>query len=141
MIETFEHPSDIGVRGIGKNLQEAFAETARCVFSIIADPREFKNNMKVTVECSASTREELLLDLINRLLAESAIRRCVFTEFKVHDLKESVEGWSLKAEARGGKMNKNNLKGMRLEVKAATYFQLKVLKKGGKTVAQCVVDV
>lgn len=141
MMETFEHPSDIGVRGIGRNVQEAFAETARCMFSIIADPRGFKKHLNVKMECSAQSREELLLEFLNQLLTRSAVRRCVFTTFNVQMFKEDKNGASMKATVFGEKINGNNMKFLRLEVKGATYSQLKIYKKGSRTVAQCVVDV
>ena len=141
MMETFEHTADIGIRGTGRNPAEAFAETARALFSVIADPRGFGNGLEVAMECSAPTREDLLVEYLNGLLTQSAVRRCVFTDFKIREWKEDKNGVSIKASAFGEKIGAENMKYLRLEVKGATYSQLKVFKKGTRTVAQCVVDV
>jgi SHS2 domain-containing protein len=140
-MEYFDHPADIGIRGIGRDIREAFREAGRCVLSVIADPKGFHRRAKVAIECFAESREELLLEFLNQLITQSAIRRYVFTDVEISALREDKNGLSVKAVAHGEPIKNGRSRYLRKEIKGATYSQLKVYRKGSRTVAQCVVDV
>ncbi len=137
MFETFEHTADIGIRGIGSNYSEAFSEAAKCVFNIMADLSVFINDLEVSFECRAFNMEELLVEFINKLLYQAAINKCIFTDFNIISLADSV----IKARVSGEKLKANHKNSLKLEVKAATYHQLKVYKDNDKYIVQCIVDV
>ncbi|OAG27812.1 archease [Thermodesulfatator autotrophicus] len=134
--ETFEHGADIGVRGIGRTLEEAFINAAKALFSLVViNLEEVKPKKEVSFELSAETLEDLFIEWLNRLLTEAGMENLVFCEFhcEIKDLK-------LKGQAKGEPINENRHE-LGVEVKGATYTMLKVEKINGLWLAQCVVDV
>ncbi|RLG21884.1 archease [Candidatus Micrarchaeota archaeon] len=135
MFETFEHKADIGVRGIGKTIEEAFEEAAKAMFSIMFDINCIEKKEKVTLKCNGDDLEMLLVEWLNTLLAEADLRGLAFSEFRA-----KIEQNSLKGEAYGEKLNVKKHKA-KTEVKAATYSNLKVYEDNGRWIAECIVDV
>lgn len=133
--ETFEHEADIGVRGCGKSLEDAFANAALAMYSVMVDidsvePKEGKN-----VLVSASDHELLLVEWLNALLSLSDVERMVFSKFDVR-----IEGTSLAGTAWGEPLDRKRHE-TNVEVKGATYHMLSVKRQDNRFVAQCVVDV
>ncbi|MEM2017734.1 MAG: archease [Candidatus Pacearchaeota archaeon] len=134
MYETFEHKADIGVRGKARTLEKAFCEAAKAMFSIECNIKKVKPLKKVKIECEAQNIEELFVEWLNALLAQASLHDMLFSEFfcKIKDKK--LVGW-----AKGEKLQEKHEP--KLEVKAATYSQLKVYKQNNVWIAQCIVDV
>ncbi len=139
MHETFEHKADVGVRGTGKSLEEAFAECAKAMFSVMADLEKVKAGKAVKVEAEAESRENLLVEFLNQMLYLRDVRQMLFNSFDLYII-EGGKIWKLKGKAFGEKINKET-QGIKSDVKAASYHQLKVEESKGKFIAQCVVDV
>ena len=132
--ENFEHGADIGIRGIGRSLEEALVMAAKAVFGLMVDDVErVPPETRVEIRAEGFDAESLLLAWLNQLLAEADIGGLVFSEFRV-----SVSGWSLEGAAWG-----SDFAGREpgVEVKAATYSQAAVFEREGMWTAQCVVDV
>lgn len=138
MYEHFEHRADVGVRGFGTTLSEAFQETAKAMFEVMGRISNVDRKTKIRISCSADDEEGLLVEFLNTLLAEADIKKLFFCDFDIkikQGQKYEVEGFAI-GEARN--VDKHHLK---LEVKAATYSQLNIEKKDNKFIAQCIVDV
>jgi SHS2 domain-containing protein len=137
MFEHFEHRADIGVRGFGATLAEAFQETAKAMFAVMGKIESVNKKKKVKIFCNADDEAGLLIEFLNALLAQADIEKMFFSDFQVK-IKKGKK-YELTGYAIGEKrdVDKHCLK---LEVKAATYSQLKVEKKEG-FMAQCIVDV
>lgn len=137
MWETFEHTADIGIRGTGKNLKEAFADAAVGMFAQTANLADFASNFEVTGRVESSNVEELFVDFLNRLLYEASVSGAVFTQVEVTDIKDN----ELSFAARGEKIRSTQRGSLLHEVKAATFHQLKVERSGLKQIAQCILDI
>jgi len=137
MFELFEHKADVGVRGIGKSLEEAFAECGKAMFSIMVDLKKVDGKEGVEVEAEAVDREQLLVNFLNELLYLKDVNEKAFKKFDLYIT--GGDKWVLKGKAFGEKIEKekHSIKG---DVKAASYHQLKV-EENGQWLAQCVVDV
>lgn len=133
--ETFEHQADIGIRGFGDSVEEAFAHAAAAMYSVMVDLEQVAAREKRTVTAHAAERELLLVEWLNALLSLSDIDRLVFSKFSV-----TIRGGDLSGEAWGERLDRDRHQA-RVEVKGATYHLLHVGTEGGKVVAQCVVDV
>lgn len=133
--ETFEHRADVGVRGYGRRVEEAFENGAKAMFSVMADINDVKPQDMEEVTCDAPDMEYLFVEWLNNLLSVSHLRGKIFSSFKVE-----INGNKLKGSAWGEKIDPGRHKLM-TEVKAATYSMLKVAKENDIFVAQCVVDV
>ncbi|MBI5553666.1 MAG: archease [Candidatus Diapherotrites archaeon] len=134
----FEHKADVGIRGSGKNLNEAFAQAGTALFEVMADTRSIKPAKKVRVRVNGADEAELLVNFLNELVFLRDKHQMLFGKFKIRIQKK--RGLQLTGEAAGEKINfKRHL--IKTEVKAATYSQLKVEQKKKEWLAQCIVDV
>jgi len=91
---------------------------------------------RVLVRCEAADQETLLVDWLNALVYEMAVRRMIFGRFGVH-----ISGNRLQGEAWGEDVDVARHEPA-VEVKGATYTSLFVGRNAeGEWIAQCVVDV
>jgi SHS2 domain-containing protein len=81
--EHFEHGADIGVRGIGATLAEAFEQAALALTAVLADPAGVTPSTSVEIRCAAPDDEVLLVDWLNALVYEMATRKMLFGRFGV----------------------------------------------------------
>ena len=134
--EHFTHGADIGVRGIGTTKEEAFEQAAIALIAVITDPTLVVASHEVVVECEATDSEVLLVDWLNALVYEMAVRGMVFGRFVVR-----LEGLRLHGTAWGEEVDVARHEPA-VEVKGATYTSLFVGQSpDGSWIAQCVVDV
>jgi SHS2 domain-containing protein len=134
--EHFPHDADVGVRGYGRSLEEAFEQAALAVTAAVTDPRHVTAAQAVEIECEAPDRELLLVDWLNALVYEMATRNMLFGRFAVH-----IDGPRLRGMAWGERIDGAKHEPA-VEVKGATYTGLRVTEvPEGGWVAQCVIDV
>lgn len=139
MYKTYEHPADIGVYGKGPTLDIAFSEVAKAMFSVIVDIEKIKKDKFILIELESTNEEDLLFAWLNELLASADINNIFFCECEVK-ISNKNDNFNLKAKCFGSPRDKNPDK-YKVEVKAATYFDLSVKKEKGQFIAQCIVDV
>ena len=141
MFELFEHKADIGIRGIGKSLEEAFCEIAKAMFSVMTNINSVQPIEKIEFEVEADDKENLLFNFLNELVFLRDDKQMFFSKFECKISKiESGKGFELNAKAFGEKINpqKHEIKS---EVKAATYALMKIEEKNENFLCQCIVDV
>ncbi|MEK6973092.1 MAG: archease [archaeon] len=135
-----EHKADMGIRGYGNSFEEAFQEAAKAMFSIMVELETVQKKDKFEIRIEENSLEKLFVKWLNELLYLSDAKQFLFKEFKIKDISERKNTFSLTATAFGEKLNeKKHI--LNTEVKAATYSGLKVEKQGNICIAQCVVDV
>jgi len=137
--ELFEHEADIGIRGFGDTVEEAFENAAKALFEIMCDTSKVKQSHQVPIKVSAKDMEPLFIEWLNELLAVKDVEEMMFSGFSVK-IRKGKEGFSLEGKALGEGIDqaKHSLK---LEAKAATYAGLKSGERDGKKFFQCIVDV
>lgn len=134
--EHFAHGADIGVRGSGPSLDEAFAQAALALTAVVAAPARIAPRTAVDIRCEAPDLEVLLVDWLNALVYAMATRGMLFSRFAVR-----IAGTALSAQAWGEPLDRLRHQPA-VEVKGATYTALSVAQRDdGTWVAQCVVDV
>lgn len=133
----FHHQADIGVRGIGSTMEEAFAEAALALTAVITDTVRVHQTESVKIDCNAPDAELLLVDWLNALIFEMATRRMLFSRFELH-----ISSTLLLTATAWGEPVEPSRHQPAVEVKGATYTALSVVHHDeGDWVAQCVVDV
>jgi tRNA nucleotidyltransferase (CCA-adding enzyme) len=136
MWEHFHHQADIGIRGMGQTLEEALEQGAVALMAVICSPEKVETKECVEIECEAEEKDLLFADWINALIYEMDVRKMLFGKFEV-----AIENHKLTGRAWGEPVDFDRHK-IAVEVKAATYMELKAYKDdGGQWVVQCVVDV
>ena len=131
----YSHEADIGIRGIGDSLASAFEQAALALTAVIADPCKVKQNQSVIVKCKNTDPELLFTDWINSIIYEMAVRKMLFSCFKVE-----LNDDTLIAEIIGEHVDIISHQPT-VEVKGATFTTLKVAQDNGTWMAQTVVDV
>lgn len=137
--ELFETTADVGVRGYGYTLEEAFENAAKAMFSVMTDLSRVRPSEEVAIEVEAEDEEALLVNWLNELLARASIRKMLFSEFKV-DVERREGIIKLRALARGEPIDWRRHE-LRTEVKAATYALIRVGRVNDKYVAQLLLDI
>jgi len=132
----FSHAADMGIRGIAPTCAGAFEQAAIALTAVITDPATVRPVDPVTIRCEAPDRELLLVDWLNALIYEMAVRHMLFSRFRV-TLAEN----SLSATAWGEALSRKRHQPA-VEIKGATYTELQVRQRhDGSWYAQCIVDV
>jgi SHS2 domain-containing protein len=138
--EHFEHGADVGVRGRGRTVAEAFEGAARALFLLLCEDLSgvgFEAGQPVA--CEAATLEELLVAFLNELIFFAESRSLVFGSFEVQ-IEDTGEHCRLTGRARGEPFDPDR-HAFTVQPKGATFTALEVAQRGGEWVAQCVVDV
>jgi SHS2 domain-containing protein len=134
--EHFSHQADIGVRGTGPGVCEAFEQAACALTAVISDPHKVRPSQRIEIACEAPDLELLLVEWLNELVYEMAVRHMLFSEFHVQ-----IENKRLSGSALGEALDVQRHQPA-VEVKGATCTELKVAQDAdGNWLAQCVVDV
>lgn len=134
--EYFEHQADIGIRGKGNTLAEAFEQAALAMFEIMVDTIDLNPTESQIVEIEADNSEELLISWLSELLFLKDVENKIFSRFEISKIDDNT----IVAKVYGEKIDFSRHK-LKLEVKAATWTQLAIKKHDNGYIAQCLVDV
>ncbi len=134
--EHFQHGADIGIRGYGATLPQAFEQAALALTAIVTPPAGVQPLRAVEIRCAGGNDDFLLLDWINALIYEMATRGMLFARFRV-----TRDAGALTATAWGEPVDVAR-HAPAVEPKGATFTELKAARLAdGRWLAQCVVDV
>lgn len=132
----FEHRADIGVRGVGPSRAAAFEQAALALTAVVTPPQRVLPRQRVDLTCVAADDESLLVAWLNALVYEMAVRRMLFSRFRV-----AMDDHRLQASAWGEPVSMPRHRPA-VEVKGATFTALRVAPDArGGWLAQTVVDV
>jgi tRNA nucleotidyltransferase (CCA-adding enzyme) len=92
----FPHDADIGVVGTGPTKAQAFRQAALALTAVVTDPGNVAPLHAVPVTCQAPTDELLLVEWLNALIFEMAVRGMLFGDFAIE-----LDGGELQATAYG----------------------------------------
>jgi len=134
--QIFEHTADIGVRVKGGDLNELFKSAGLALFQI-SSRRQFiksKKRTSFTIRQSSSSLEELFINWLNELLSLSSAKGVIFHDIKIIELDNN----KLEAVAVGSDLINYKVD---IEIKAATYHELKIEHKEAGWIAEFILDV
>lgn len=133
--EIIDHTADAGIIAYGTDLEQAFTNAAKGLFSLIASLDDIEEVLHRDIKLTANDRESLLVDWLNELVYYFDTEGILFKRFDIIELNNS----HLKARGYGEKANsaKHELK---TGVKGATYHMLKIEKNKGYRV-QVLFDI
>lgn len=134
--EHFDHEADIGLRAMAETRAEVFEQAAVAMTAAVTDPNQIRPEEAVEISCEAPTNEILLVDWLNALIYEMAVRKMLFRKFKVE-----LDGTLLHGVAFGETVDVQR-HSPAVEIKGATYTALE-FGRGNNDLwqAQCVIDV
>jgi SHS2 domain-containing protein len=133
--EHFPHGADVGIRGRGASLAEAFEQAALALTGIVTDA-EIAAETAVEVTCEAPDVEVLLAEWLNAIIYEMAVRNMIFGRYKV-----TLSDTRLKGTMWGETVDQVK-HSPACEPKGATFTALRVAQEpDGTWSAGCIIDV
>ncbi len=133
--EIINHTADVGIIAYGADMNEAFANAAKALFSLITELDDVEEAMHRDIELTAPDQESLLVEWLNELIYLFDTENMLFKRFDVTQLSQT----QLKARSYGHKVDSSKHK-LKTGVKAATYHMLKIDKSNGGKV-QVLFDI
>lgn len=132
----FSHDADMGVRAVGATPEQVFEHMALGMTALTTDPAGIAASEDVEIACEAPSIDLLLIDWLNALVYEMAVRRMLFGRFVV-----KLDGTRLHGVASGERVDVARHQPV-VEVKGATYTALEFRRRDdGRWEAQCILDV
>jgi SHS2 domain-containing protein len=132
--ELIEHTADMGLAAYGKDLPEAFANTAYGMFSIIAELDNVKETASRRVSINEDDMGTLLFEWLNSLLYYFDVETIIFKRFDIAEFSEN----HLVAQCFGEKYDPTRHR-LKTGIKSATFHQLIVDRE--KNSVQVIFDV
>jgi SHS2 domain-containing protein len=133
--EHFPHGADVGIRGFGATPEDAFVQAALALTAVITDA-EVRSEEAVEVSCTTPELELLLVEWLNAIIYEMAVRGMLFGRFAVR-----IEDGHLEGTLWGEPVDIER-HAPACEPKGATYTALEVVHhENGVWSAACIVDV
>ncbi len=133
--EILNHTADVGIIAYGADMNQAFANAARGLFSLITELEDVEETEYRDIELTAPDQESLLVEWLNELIYLFDAEQIIFKRFDIAQLSQT----HLKARSYGHKVDSSKHK-LKMGVKAATYHMLKIEKSNGAKV-QVLFDV
>jgi len=133
--EIIDHTADVGIVAYGVDANQAFANAARALFSLITELDDVEEILYRDIELTAPDEESLLIEWLNQLIYLFDTENIVFKRFDVTKLNNT----QLKARSYGEKVDSSKHR-LKTGIKAATYHMLKI-DKGDGCRAQVLFDI
>ena len=133
--EIVDHTADVGIIAYGADVNQAFVNAARALFSLITELDDVEEILHRDIELIAPDQESLLVEWLNELVCLFDTENIVFKRFDVTKLNNT----QLKARSYGEKVDSSRHR-LKTGVKAATYHMLRVDKDDGYQV-QVLFDI
>ena len=134
--ELIDHTADIGIIAYGKDLSEAFGNSAYAMFDILTNADKIDAKESFEIELSANDREELLRNWLDELLFRYETERILCGKFDI----KKLDGNSLEATVFYEKIDRSRHE-IKAEIKNVTYHQLEIKKHRDKWSAQVIFDL
>ena len=133
--EIVNHTADVGIIAYGADMNGAFANAAKALFSLITELDDVEEVVHRDIELTAPDQESLLVEWLNELIYLFDAENMLFKRFDITQLSQT----HLKARSYGHEVDSSKHK-LKMGVKAATYHMLRVDKGDGYKV-QVLFDI
>ena len=124
--EFIEHTADVGIVAYGVDMQEAFVNAARGMFSLIVEAESVRGITHHDIEVTAPDEESLLVTWLNELIYLFDVENILFSRFDITELDTN----RLKARAYGEPVDNTRHK-LKTGIKAATSHMVEVDRSEG----------
>lgn len=140
--EILEHVADLKIKAYGKDLAELFVNMALGLASQQVISPEKVEDLKPSgdweeVDIKSADLNSLLVDWLNEILYRSDVNEKIYIEFEIEDLDPPAGGpVKIKAKILGAAVQEKNI-----EIKAATYHNLEIIKNTGGYEVVVIFDI
>ncbi|MFN3396250.1 MAG: archease [Thermodesulfovibrionales bacterium] len=134
--EVLDISGDVGIRAFGRSLEELFINAASGMYNLITDTGAVEGRKSIDVEVQSHSLEGLLVSWLNELIFQFDTYGFIGKEIEIKEFSER----GLKASLTGEEFDETRHE-KRLLVKAATYHQLRIERKGENWKAEIIFDI
>jgi SHS2 domain-containing protein len=134
------HTTDAYIEAVGATLEEAMQFAGIALIDTICNVNSVSPVITEHIEASGDDEVALLHDWLESILLKFELEHWVFSEFKIAPIVKSEAVYRTVAKAFGEKYDKEK-HGAKVEVKAATYHKMVVLREEGSTIVQFILDL
>jgi SHS2 domain-containing protein len=131
-----EHTGDLGFKAYGRTREALFSHAAEAFFQAIISLETIQEKEKRLIEVEAAALDELMVGWLSELLFLFDTELLLLRRFEITDMK----GRGIKAMVWGEVMDPARHE-IKTGIKAVTYHQLYVKKRGGIWEAQVILDI
>ncbi|WP_223641105.1 archease [Corallococcus sp. EGB] len=133
--EHFTRDELLGVRGVGRSMEQAFEMAALGLCALVTDPRSVETHEELEVDCHSADHDELLADWLRAVVGAMAGRRLRFNGFVVR-----LDGLNLFGHGFGERAGQSR-HGANVAVTGASLTQVSVRQQPeGVWTAEALVD-
>ncbi|MER3446769.1 MAG: hypothetical protein C4291_07970 [Candidatus Dadabacteria bacterium] len=134
--EILDHTADICVRVYGRSLDDLLRNAARAMMELITDREKVDPSQEIEFKARGETDEEILVHWLDEILFIHHVKKMVFRNFESHPVsKTEIQG---KAIGENIDMERHEI---RLDIKAATYHNLKIERVDDRLKVDIVFDI
>jgi SHS2 domain-containing protein len=138
--EYLDHTADLGIRGIGATLEEAFGEGALAMLAAMADLGKIEGSRCIPIRCAAPDIPALFVEWLNEILYQRQVNDVLLRSACVARIEHSDAGWTLEGTVCGQALDLDRHETY-AEIKAATFAGLDYHRDQDLYVIQCILDV
>jgi SHS2 domain-containing protein len=131
-----DHAADVGIMVWGDGMKSLFINSARAMYDMITDIRAIKPVVSFHVQATGMDMEELLKNWLSELLYYFHTKDILLVDFDIKD----ISGNNIVSSVSGeGIDRKRHI--LKREIKAVTYHNLKIAKKGNRFQTDIIFDI
>jgi len=138
--EFLEHTADVYIAAHGATMEEAFGNAALAMFEVVTDTQKVNPAHREAVDVEAEDEYALLYNWLEALLVRFEVNGMLYSKFDVHGIKETKEGFKLRATAYGEKFDPQKHP-QKTGVKAITYHQMEFVKTADRVTLMLLLDI
>lgn len=134
--ETFDHTADVGLSATADSAGELFEALAEGLADYLCPRQTVTAAQRRRIDVAAEDIEALAVDFLSRVLAAFQADHFMIASVRV----EGIDGRSVHAELAGETYDPVRHE-IHTEVKAVTYYQLRIVRDGDAWVGRVVLDL
>jgi SHS2 domain-containing protein len=135
-----DHVGETWLSASGKTLEEAFSEGAKALFNVMVPIEQIEPREEVEISCEAEALDMLFFEWLNRLIVTKEIQGLLFSRFEISSIKRPKAKYKLNAKIWGEPFDTTKHES-HVDVKAATFSELKCEKTEDGYLVECVIDI
>ncbi len=132
----FAHTADIGIIAYGSTKEEAFANIAYGMFTLLAESDNVTPIKSINIKAAGYNQDELLVNFLSELLYHCSTKEMLFNKITILELTPTL----IRAKAYGEKYIQGKHQLLQ-EIKTVTYHQLKIEDTGCGWEIRVIFDV
>jgi len=137
--EYLPHTADTKFRAYGKNLEEAFANSALAMMNVMVEVEKVKALTTKKISVEGTDLQSLLYNFLEQFLILMDSKNLFLTTIKELKISKKAKEYKLAATVAGDDAGKYETIGP--QVKAITYNGMKIAQKENNCTIQAIVDI